>query len=147
MCLNQIACGAGKSTGGSAPPAQVNEVANKKAEVMKIRITIGEKVVTASLADIDAARDFVSLLPLTLTLEDYAKTEKTAICRESYLRRAHTRAATRLSEILPTTLLGESGDLLQRFRVLKRTRHPRKDRRRRGSIQRAWLGKDNRRAC
>ena len=43
---------------------------------MKIRITIGEKVVTATLNDSQAARDFVSLLPLTLTLEDYAGTEK-----------------------------------------------------------------------
>lgn len=58
------------------PPAQANEVANKKAEEMKIRITIGEKVVTAALTDSEAARDFVSLLPLTLVLEDYAGTEK-----------------------------------------------------------------------
>ncbi|MBS1809524.1 MAG: hypothetical protein JST84_15300 [Acidobacteria bacterium] len=43
---------------------------------MKIRITIGEKVVTAALTDSEAARDFVSLLPLTLVLEDYAGTEK-----------------------------------------------------------------------
>jgi hypothetical protein len=76
MCLNQIACGAGKSTVGSPPPAHANEVANKRAEVMKIRITIGDKVVTATLTDSEAARDFVSLLPLTLALEDYAKTEK-----------------------------------------------------------------------
>jgi hypothetical protein len=76
MCLNKIACSAGKSTVGSPPPAQANEVANKKAEDMKIRMTIGDKVVTATLTDSEAARDFVSLLPLTLTLEDYAKTEK-----------------------------------------------------------------------
>jgi hypothetical protein len=43
---------------------------------MKISISIGNKVVTATLADSEAARDFVSLLPLTLVLEDYAKTEK-----------------------------------------------------------------------
>jgi hypothetical protein len=78
MCLNQIACGTGKSTVGSPPPAQTNEVSNKKAkaEEMKIRITIGEKVVTATLTDSGAARDFVSLLPLTLMLEDYNRTEK-----------------------------------------------------------------------
>jgi hypothetical protein len=51
-------------------------VANKNAEDMKIRITIGDKVVTATLTDSEAARDFVSLLPLTLVWEDYAKTEK-----------------------------------------------------------------------
>jgi hypothetical protein len=76
MCLNQIACGAAKSKGGSTTSAQTNEVANKKAEEMKIRITIGDKVVTSTLTDSEAARDFVSLLPLTLVLEDYAKTEK-----------------------------------------------------------------------
>jgi hypothetical protein len=76
MCLNQIACGAGKGTVNSAPPAQTNKVSNKKAEDIKIRITIGRKVVTATLTDSEAARDFVSLLPLTLTLEDYAGIEK-----------------------------------------------------------------------
>jgi len=76
MCLNQIACGAGRNTVGSTPPAQAKEVANKKAEDMKIRITIGDKVVTATLTDSEAARDFVSLLPLTLMLEDYNRTEK-----------------------------------------------------------------------
>jgi hypothetical protein len=76
MCLNQTACSAGKSTVSSTPPAQANEVSNKKAEGMKIRITIWEKVVTANLNDSQAAQDFVSLLPLTLVLEDHSKTEK-----------------------------------------------------------------------
>ena len=78
VSLNQTACGAAKSTGGSTPPAQTNEASNKKAktEGMKVRVTIGEKVVTATLTDSEAARDFVSLLPLTLTLEDHNKTEK-----------------------------------------------------------------------
>ena len=43
---------------------------------MKIRFTIGNEVVTATLNDSAAARDFASLLPLTLTLEDYNGTEK-----------------------------------------------------------------------
>ncbi|HEV2803053.1 MAG TPA: cyclophilin-like fold protein [Pyrinomonadaceae bacterium] len=76
MCLNQIACGAGKSTVDSTPPVQTSEVSNQKAEDMKIRIAIGDKVATATLTDGEAARDFVSLLPLTLVLEDHAKTEK-----------------------------------------------------------------------
>lgn len=76
MCLNQFACGMGKDTVSSMSPAQTNEVSNKKAEDMKVRITIGEKLITATLTDSEAARDFVSLLPLTLTLEDYNKTEK-----------------------------------------------------------------------
>ncbi|MFN7943930.1 MAG: cyclophilin-like fold protein [Blastocatellia bacterium] len=76
LCLNQIACGAGKETVGSTPPAQTSEVTNQPAKEMKIKITIGEKVVTATLANSEAARDFASLLPLTLTLEDYNQTEK-----------------------------------------------------------------------
>jgi len=43
---------------------------------MKIKLTIGLDEYTASLNDSKAASDFVSLLPMTLTLEDYAGTEK-----------------------------------------------------------------------
>ena len=43
---------------------------------MKIRITAGGTVMTATLVDNATSRDFVSLLPLTVTLEDYAATEK-----------------------------------------------------------------------
>ncbi len=43
---------------------------------MKISITIKDKVITATMADNETARDFISLLPLPLTLEDYSKTEK-----------------------------------------------------------------------
>ena len=43
---------------------------------MKIRIKLEDKVLTATLRDSKTARDFVSQLPLTLTLEDYASTEK-----------------------------------------------------------------------
>ena len=43
---------------------------------MKIGIRLEDKVIIATLADNPTSRDFVSLLPLTLTLEDYAMTEK-----------------------------------------------------------------------
>ncbi|WDF77217.1 cyclophilin-like fold protein [Mucilaginibacter sp. KACC 22773] len=42
----------------------------------KISITIGGKVITGTLYDNAATRDFISLLPLTLTLKDYAGKEK-----------------------------------------------------------------------
>lgn len=45
---------------------------------MKIRLTANGKTVIATLIDNAASRDFRSLLPLTLTLEDYAATEKIA---------------------------------------------------------------------
>jgi hypothetical protein len=41
-----------------------------------IRLTIDGKAIDATLLDNATARDFLSLLPLTLTLEDYASTEK-----------------------------------------------------------------------
>ena len=43
---------------------------------MKVRLTINGKAITATLIDNATARDFVSLLPMTVTLEDYAATEK-----------------------------------------------------------------------
>ena len=43
---------------------------------MKIRISFEDTVMTATLNDSRTASEFASLLPLTLTLEDYASTEK-----------------------------------------------------------------------
>lgn len=45
---------------------------------MKIRIEIEDTSLTATLDSTEAARDFASLLPLTMTLEDYNSTEKIA---------------------------------------------------------------------
>ncbi len=43
---------------------------------MKIRLRVGDTELTAALFDSKTSRDFISLLPLTLTLKDYAGTEK-----------------------------------------------------------------------
>lgn len=48
----------------------------ERTENMKLRITLEERVITATLNDSKTTRDFISLLPLTLTLEDYAGIEK-----------------------------------------------------------------------
>ena len=45
---------------------------------MNITLKIGERTLKATLTDSQTTRDFVSQLPLTLTLEDYASTEKIA---------------------------------------------------------------------
>lgn len=45
---------------------------------MNIRMTINGQVLSATLVDSAAARDFLGLLPLMLDLEDYASTEKIA---------------------------------------------------------------------
>lgn len=49
-----------------------------EASSMKIRLTVNGRSMTAMLIDSPTARDFLRLLPLTLTLEDYASTEKIA---------------------------------------------------------------------
>ncbi len=43
---------------------------------MKIRMTLKDTVITATLIDSKTTQDFIALLPLFLTLEDYGSTEK-----------------------------------------------------------------------
>ncbi|PUA18238.1 hypothetical protein C7W93_13290 [Glaciimonas sp. PCH181] len=43
---------------------------------MKIRLTVDGQSAIATLYDNSTARDFASLLPLTLTMEDYASIER-----------------------------------------------------------------------
>ena len=43
---------------------------------MQIKITVENTELTATLIDSKTTQDFTSLLPLTLTLEDYGDTEK-----------------------------------------------------------------------
>lgn len=47
-----------------------------KESAVKIRLVIAGEVLTATLADNATARDFATLLPLELTLKDYAQVEK-----------------------------------------------------------------------
>lgn len=70
--------------GGNAPPnpraqpAAAAAASKPGMTMLMIRMTVKGKMLTASLADSPTARDFHSLLPLTLTLDDYAGTEKIA---------------------------------------------------------------------
>lgn len=57
-------------------PKPVVAGAARKVTDMRIRIQLEGRSVTATLDDSEAARDFLSLLPLTLTLSDYNSTEK-----------------------------------------------------------------------
>jgi hypothetical protein len=56
------------------PPAQA--VVIPEARIVKINIRTTDRVIPATLNDSKAAQDFASLLPLSLTLEDYNSTEK-----------------------------------------------------------------------
>lgn len=51
---------------------------NEAGEVskMKIRIKVGETVLTATMLNTETSRDFIALLPLTLRMKDYSGTEK-----------------------------------------------------------------------
>jgi hypothetical protein len=64
------------SRGGAEP--RPNASANLPTGAMRIRLKLAGGEVTATLLDNATARDFVSLLPLELTLEDHASTEKIA---------------------------------------------------------------------
>jgi hypothetical protein len=44
----------------------------------RVRVTIGDRSIEATLVDSDAARDFASLLPLTLAMNDLFRREKFA---------------------------------------------------------------------
>src|SRR6266705_6761950 len=49
---------------------------DKAAKTVKLRLKVADRTITATLIDTEAARDFVSLLPLTLTMNDLFKREK-----------------------------------------------------------------------
>lgn len=71
--ITVVACAESDGVRRQEPTRGTNE---KQETKMKIRITIGGKAVTATLAGNETAKDFASLLPLTLTLKDYADNEK-----------------------------------------------------------------------
>lgn len=52
------------------------ELDEAKQESMKLKITIGENTATAILYDNPTSRDFATMLPLTVEMDDYANTEK-----------------------------------------------------------------------
>jgi hypothetical protein len=66
--------GAGATdTAGQEPTRGASD---QQVKIMKVRVDIEGTAITATLLDTATSRDFVSLLPLTLTLKDYAATEK-----------------------------------------------------------------------
>jgi hypothetical protein len=74
---------------GPAAAQQTETASGSQDQTMKMRIIMDDRTLTATLAENPTARDFASLLPLTLTLSDYASTEKI-----SYLpRKLHPQGA------------------------------------------------------
>src|SRR5213596_203974 len=73
--------------------SRAENTTTNRTPAMKIRLSVNNKVLTATLADNKTARDFISLLPLTLTMNDlfgrakYARLPR-AISQEG--KRTHT---------------------------------------------------------
>ena len=70
-CLGLAACTPVNSDAQTPAPRMPS-----KDSTMKIRLIVGEQVATATLYDNATARDFASLLPLTLKMEDYDTIER-----------------------------------------------------------------------
>ena len=49
---------------------------DQSANTVKLRLNVADRTITATLIDSETARDFVSLLPLTLTMSDLFGREK-----------------------------------------------------------------------
>jgi hypothetical protein len=64
------------TTAVAAPSADTAPAARPEDTQMRIQLSTTETQLTAALHDSPTARDFASLLPLTLALQDYASTEK-----------------------------------------------------------------------
>ncbi|AUV49870.1 cyclophilin-like fold protein [Bordetella bronchiseptica] len=67
---------AGLAAGAPARPALA--LAPRQEPAMKIRLTIAGQIASATLYDNATARDFASLLPLSLTMTDYDTIERVA---------------------------------------------------------------------
>jgi len=66
--------GQSKARNASSPNPQ--RISSQGSDHMKININIGGKILTATLADNATARDFVSLLPLNVSMNDLFGREK-----------------------------------------------------------------------
>jgi hypothetical protein len=66
----------GQSGARNASGATPQQASFERSQYMKININIDGKILAASLADNATARDFVSVLPLTLSMKDLFGREK-----------------------------------------------------------------------
>jgi hypothetical protein len=66
----------GQSKARDASSATPQHALSKRSQNVKININIGGKILTATLADSATARDFVSVLPLNVSMKDLFGREK-----------------------------------------------------------------------
>lgn len=76
MTISPATYGEGSSPSPNTRARPATAIAKQNMTTLKIQLAVNGKTVIAILADNPTARDFHSLLPLTLTLDDYAATEK-----------------------------------------------------------------------
>lgn len=79
MLTMLLVCGivsAGAGLKDVAAQETTRAAATQQGSTLKIRFDVEGTAITATLEGNETSRDFVSLLPLTLTLKDYAATEK-----------------------------------------------------------------------
>src|SRR6266699_7221677 len=89
IALVHAGCGADNSAPANSP----TKTSTLESQTMKIRLKIDDKVITATLNDSKTTRDFISLLPLTLTMNDLFRREKFAHLPRAILeegKRSHT---------------------------------------------------------
>ena len=78
MIFIHAGCDVDNSTANTALANSPGNTSHVKPQTMKIRLKVEDKVITATLSDSETTRDFVSLLPLTLTMKDLFGREKFA---------------------------------------------------------------------
>ena len=74
MAFNHAMCSADGNASGSGE----SDVTTQQVDTMKIRLMVNGKAMTATLIDGGTTHDFISLLPLTLTMNDLFEREKFA---------------------------------------------------------------------
>ena len=127
-----------EATGGAGHQA-LRSASDQPASGTKIRMKVGDRVVTATLIDNATSRDLVSMLPLTVTLEDHAATEKIGyLPRKLSTEGAPAGSDPALGDVAYYAPWGELGLVLQGLSPLERAHHPGKDRLRSGSAESAW---------
>lgn len=62
-----------------SPEAEPSETTEESAQSMRIKLSTNGETAIVELADNDAAKDLVSMLPMTLSFEDYNSTEKISV--------------------------------------------------------------------
>lgn len=79
---------------------------------MKIKITVGNREVTATMKDNVTTRDFLSRLPIEVTMNDYAGAEKNILSGTAFNTEDAPRGILHRVEILICTAPGKRRSLL-----------------------------------